>query len=143
MCPTQAEATKKLDGCFRKMYLAPLWIPAAEAREIATLGQEYLELFQAMAIQAANEGKRLFLFNAKVHMMCHIMRNLSWESELASLCLNPMVWGVQLEEDLIGKAARVTRHVSSHPSFTMRRTLQRWLIASYSAWSKVGMLQRI
>lgn len=140
---SKATATAEIDLCFRKMYLAPLWIPAAKAREIAAHGLKYLELFQAMARKAKEEGRALYLFNSKIHMNDHIFRNLAWEAEMAELCLNPLAWGVQLDEDLIGKAARLTRHVSSRPVFQIRRTLQRWLIAGHSAWSKAGMLQRI
>ena len=139
----KANATAEIDLCFRKMYLAPLWIPASKAREIAGHGLKYLEIFQAMARKAREEGRALFLFTSKIHMNDHIFRNLAWEAEMSELCLNPLAWGVQLDEDLIGKAARLTRHVSSKPVFTIRRTLQRWLIAGHSAWSKAGMLQRI
>jgi hypothetical protein len=75
------------------MYLAPLWIPAAKAREIAAHGLKYLELFQAMARKAKEEGRPLFLFNSKIHMNDHIFRNLAWESEMAELCLNPLHGG--------------------------------------------------
>ena len=140
---SKANATVEIDLCFRKMYVAPLWIPAAKAREIAGHGLKYLETFQAMARKAKEEGRALFLFNSKIHMNDHIFRNLAWDAEMAELSLNPLAWGVQLDEDLIGKAARLTRHVSSKPVFTIRRTLQRWLIAAHCAWSNAGMLKRI
>lgn len=95
-----------------------------------------------MAEQATRDRRALFLFNSKFHMLVHIFRNLSWESEMAGLCLNPMIWGVQLDEDLIGKASRLTRHVSSKPEFTIKRTLERWLVASFGAWSKAGLIDR-
>ena len=133
----------EIDLCYRKMYLAPLWIDAAEAKVIAGHGLQFLEIYQALATQASREGRALFLYNSKIHMNDHIFRNLAWEAEMAPVALNPMTWGVQLDEDLIGKASRLTRHVSSKPAFTIKRTLQRWLIASFAAWSKAGMLERI
>ena len=124
------------------MYLAPLWIPSDEAKIISDHGFRYLRCFRSLAEQASRAGTPLFLYNTKIHMMTHILRNLEWEAELAEFCLNPLVLGVQLDEDLIGKASRLARHVSSAPYFTIKRTLQRWLIASYTSWSKSGMLQR-
>ena len=125
------------------MYLAPLWIDAAEAKVIAGHGLKFLELFHQLAQQASREKRALFLYNSKIHMNDHIFRNLAWEAEMAPVAMNPMSWGVQLDEDLIGKASRLTRHVSSKPAFTIKRTLQRWLIAGFSAWSRAGMLERI
>ena len=139
----KATALMEINLCFRKMYVAPLWIPKQKAKNIAEHGLKYLELFQLLARKASTERRPLFLFNSKVHMNDHIFRNLAWEAEMGDYALNPLVWGVQLDEDLIGKASRLTRHVSSIPHFTIRRSLQRWLIAGYHAWSKAGMLERI
>ena len=137
----EADAAKEINRCFTRMYLAPLWIPADEARQISQHGFNYLQIFQRLAEKAANEGKMYFLLNPKIHMMCHIMRNLEWESELSRLALNPLVWGVQMDEDAIGKSARLTRHVSAKPEFMIRRTLQRWLIKAYYAWKQAGLLK--
>ncbi len=138
----EAEAAYSINICFQKLFKAPLWIPRDEAKEICKHASKYFELYQALAWQASQEGRALFLFNAKVHMLSHLFRNLEWETELSDFCLNIMVWGVQLDEDLVGKASRLTRHVSSKPAFTIQRTLQRWLIAAYSAWEKAGMYRR-
>lgn len=139
---TKAVAAKEINECFSKMYVAPLWIPSDHAKVICNHGFTYLKMWREMAHQAAHERKALFLYNSKIHMLTHILRNLEWEAELAYYTLNPMVWGVQLDEDLIGKACRLARHVSSNPYFMVRRSLQRWLIASYTSWSKSRMLNR-
>ena len=126
------------------MYLSPLWIEAHHAQEICQHGYNYLSLFQRLAQKAHDDGRMLFLYNAKVHMMCHLLRNLGWEAEVSMTrrALNQMMFGCQMDEDLIGKAARVSRHVSSKLEYTTRRTLQRWLIASYTAWRAAGMVKR-
>ena len=143
------------NNCLPKsiIYRSPLIMPKARRssynmafklnRVIAGHGLKYLEMYKDLATQAAGEGRALFLYNSKLHMNDHIFRNLAWEAEMAPVALNPMAWGVQLDEDLIGKASRLTRHVSSKPAFTIKRTLQRWLIASFAAWSKAEMLERI
>lgn len=128
--------------CFSKLYLSPLWIQSQDAKMISNHGFKYLELYEEMARQASDQGQPLFLYNAKIHMICHILRNLSWEAELANVALNPMVWGVQLEEDLVGKASRLVRHVSSTPYYASKRSLQRWLIAAHRAWVKSEMITR-
>lgn len=138
----EAEAANEINMCFRKLFKAPLWIPKNDAKEICKHASNYLQLYQSLAWQASQERRPLFLFNAKVHMLSHVFRNLEWEAELSEFCLNVMVWGVQLDEDLVGKASRLARHVSSKPAWTIERTLQRWLIASYAAWSKAGMYKR-
>ena len=143
LAPFKADAAKAINLCFEEMYLLPLWIPASDAKRICGYAFCYLRLYQQMAVQASQEGRMLFLFNAKSHMLSHIFRVLSWESELSSLCMNPLCWGVQLDEDLIGKASRVSRHVTSKPHFQIRRTLERWLISSQFAWTKSGMLKSL
>lgn len=139
---SKGDAAHEIYTCFSMMYLSPLWIPSARAKKISDHGMRYLKLYAQLASKANQEGKPLFLYNAKIHMLTHVLWNLGWESEMADSCMNPMIWGVQLDEDLIGKASRITRHVSATPYFTMFRTLQRWLITSHKAWVQEGMLTR-
>ena len=64
-----------------------------------------------------------------------------WQADLSDVVLNPMVFGVQMEEDLVGKSCRILRRVS--PQVAVEKTLRRYLIAAADAWSKANMWKRI
>lgn len=137
----EADATKAIDSVWSRLYLLPVWVPSKTAKEISQDAFRYLNLYMRLANIASQEGEMLWLFNAKAHMLSHIFRNFSWESELSDLALNPLVLGVQLEEDLVGKCARLNRRVA--PAIQIKRTLQRYLVGAFSAWVDAGMINRV
>lgn len=124
-----------------KLFAAPLWIPKDQAVSIANKAFTFLNLYMQMASEAAQEGRLLFLLNAKAHMMSHIFRSMLWQADLSELALNPLTFGVQMEEDVVGKCSRLLRRVS--PQAAVQQTLRRWLIAAATAWSNEGMWVRV
>lgn len=137
----QAEAAKCIDAVWTRLYLKPLWIPSAQAREISCLAFRYLENFMKLANHAVRSGQMMWLFNSKAHMLAHIFKNFNWEAEMAALALNPLSLGVQMEEDMVGKTARLNRRVAA--PLQIQRTLQRYLTGSFDVWREAGMIERV
>lgn len=121
--------------------MQPLWVPSRIAREISQLAFRYLETYMRLANLAAQNRQMMWLFNSKAHMLAHIFKNFNWEAEMAQYALNPLSLGVQMEEDMVGKVARVNRRCA--PALQVLRTLQRYLTGAFTAWCDAGMIERV
>ena len=130
-----------MNSVWHRLFLETLWIPKDRARCIAEDAFFYMELFMQMAEQAVQEQKCLFLMNSKAHALCHIFKSVVGQCDLSDFALNPLLYGVQMDEDAVGRSCRITRRVS--PQAAVDRTLQRYLIGAYNQWEKAGMLIRV
>ena len=66
--------------------------------------------------------------------MHHVARTMSETAQAKKWGLNPLSFAVQLQEDLVGRVARVSRRVS--PVTVSLRTLQRVLLAAEAAFKE-------
>lgn len=138
---SKAEAVKVINGVFSKLFLAPLWIPSAEGRQLACEWERYLCLQQSLAVQASSEGQLLFLCNCKSHYLAHIVKDMHWACDTSPYILNPMAFGTQMEEDTVGRVCRLVRRCC--PKTAIRRSFQRYLVSVHAAWTAEGMLLEI
>ena len=137
----KAEAGNTINQVWSRLYLLPLWVPSMDAQQIAKAAFRYLSLFMQLANLAAQNGETMWLLNSKCHMMVHLFKNFSWEAEMNCFALNPLALGVQMDEDLIGKTAKINRKVA--PALQIKRTLQRYLVSAFAAWNSAGMIERV
>ena len=56
----------------------------------------------------------------------------------AGLCCSPMMFGCQMDEDVVGKASRLSRRVNIRK--VSQRALDRYLVAAFAAYSKAKLL---
>ena len=68
----------------------------------------------------------------KFHYVHHVCRTMAETARERKWGLNPISFAVQLQEDLVGRVARVSRRVS--PVTVSLRTLQRVILAAESAF---------
>lgn len=130
-----------MNSVWQRLFLETLWIPRDRARSIAEDAFLYMDICMDLAAQAVQERKLLLLMNSKAHALCHIFKNMVGQCDISAFALNPLMYGVQMDEDAVGRSCRITRHVS--PQAAVERTLQRYLIGAYTQWENAGMLIRV
>ena len=83
----------------------------------------------------------MFPFMPKIHILDHLFTELYDTACRGGLAFaaNPLIAAVQIDEDYIGKACRVSRRTSAPQVIT--RVLQRLLQASYKHWAKAGYIR--
>ena len=84
---------------------------------------------------AFQQRKRRFPLLPKLHFFHHAMHDVLISSKQLKWTISPLVFSVQLQEDYIGKPARVSRRVSAK-SHSLR-TLQRVLLAQFAEFHRV------
>ena len=130
------DATWYCNQCFHKTYASDLFLEPSQSREIGQLGMKFLAGHQQLAKQAFLEGKSLFSYLPKIHIIHHSMLELALAVQVQ---VNPLAWGVQMEEDFIGKLSRLARRVS--PLQVILRVIQRSLQAAHYHWMESGFIK--
>ena len=99
---------------------------------LAKRGYAFLDAYMSLANGAFIAGFPRFILVPKCHYLHHVVHQLSTCASESTWCLNPLCFAVQLQEDLVGRVARVSRRVS--PMTVSQRTLQRVLLAAKAAF---------
>lgn len=95
---------------------------------IAQQGIKFLELYSDLARLAHVKGVQKFPLQPKFHYLNHTWLDMLNRSEKSRWILNPLVFACQMQEDFIGKPARISRRVS--PKAVSHRVLQRSFAAT-------------
>lgn len=130
-----------ISSCLKSLYSSDVWIPVAEAKAIAMKGLKFLDGYHALAVMCYQRNMAMFPFMPKIHILDHIFTEL-YETACRrdlSFAANPLITAVQIDEDYIGKACRVSRRTGAAQVIT--RVLQRLLQASYKHWRKAGYIR--
>lgn len=130
----QAEAAETINLCLGNLYREGLFIRSADAESIGKQGLRFLSLYAELAQMAFDRRLKRFPLVPKLHYLHHQFLELVLDARKAEWCLNPIMTGVQLEEDFIGKPSRLARRVSSRT--TALRVLQRSFLAVRNALSQ-------
>lgn len=125
-------ATSAANDFFRGLYQQGLFIGPRHAAYLATRGQTFLKMYMLLANLAYEERLPRFPLAPKFHYMHHVVQTMSKLAKDRQWGLNPISFAVQLQEDLVGRVARVSRRVS--PVAASQRTLQRVLLAADAAF---------
>lgn len=132
-------ATYRINSMFRVLYRAGAFLTAQEASFISTQGLEFLKVYALMADRMYRKNKQfLFLLYPKLHMLHHVLLQVRSKGLSCETCLSPMLFATQMDEDAIGRAARLSRRVSIRK--VGQRTLERVLTSAFAAYSKAGLL---
>ena len=99
---------------------------------LARRGYAFLDAFMSLANGAYAAGFPRFILVPKCHYLHHVVHHLATCASAQVWSLNPLCFSVQLQEDLVGRVARVSRRVS--PMTVSLRTLQRVLLAADAAF---------
>ena len=133
------EANCCINQAFEELYASDLWLEPSDARRIAEKGLRFLWLFMKLARKSFDQGRALFPFMPKSHVVYHIFDDLKLASTAQSKVINPMAFGVQVDEGYVGKLSRLSRRVS--PVQVIHRVLERSLWAARKHWVKAGYWQ--
>ena len=133
------EAAAAMNSCLKSLYLSDLFIPPDEAVEIAEAGLKFLRRLAWLAKHAQDSHKCLFLLTPKAHAAHHILlEDLLLNARKGLSPLNPIALSVQMDEDYLGFAARLSRRVE--PRKCSIRCIQRFLQQCYHEFVKAGLI---
>ena len=110
------------------LYKEGFWIASCKATQLVKLFFLFLKSFQLAAVESSRRHMNRFAFVPKVHMLHHGAHQLHQEAVMAHWAMNPLATSVQIQEDFIGRPARLSRRVAMR-SIHMR-VLQRTLISA-------------
>ena len=134
--------TRVLNELFSTLYKADAFLDAQQCSYVSRRGLEFLRLYQMLATQLFQRGRPwVFPLYPKLHGFHEMMLTIKMEGEAPETrtSFNPLVWGCQIDEDQIGRTARLSRRVAAR--LQMKRTLDRYLVSAYSAFTRAGLLQ--
>ena len=132
-------ATYRLNSLFRLLYRSGAFLTAEQAAFISDQGLSFLRTYASMARVMYNAGKQwLFPLYPKLHVFHHIILTVRNTASSTGLCCSPMMYGCQMDEDVVGKASRLSRRVNIRK--VSQRALDRYLVAAFTAYSKAKLL---
>lgn len=131
-------AAAHADSFLRQIYRWELWIPKDAAIAITVEGDAFLRLHGKVVQLAHSRGKLFFLLMPNYHRIHHIIWEMKCQAQRSKWIMNPLFASTQSDEDYIGRPSRISRRVS--PRLTIKRTLERSLLAAYAQYVKIGVL---
>ena len=120
------QTCRNMSECLRLMYGSDVWLDRSCAEQVANLGLACLHGYKELATQSYNSYQPLFPHMPKGHSLDHIFSEL--KADVVNLptvqyFLNPLNHSVQISEDWVGKASRISRRCG--PPQVIVRTLER------------------
>ena len=119
---------------FRGLYGSGFWLTKEEASRCAGAGMRFLHAYATVANLCVVAGRLRFPMAPKIHYLHHSFRQLYLQKDLMDWSPSPLRCSVQLDEDLVGKVARISRRVGNF--LQMQRTMQRYKVAAHLALEK-------
>ena len=113
------------------MYRSGFWLPQAEGKKLSEWILHAMQGYSLCARVCLQEGRSRYALIPKLHFICHASWRLHSESVRSRFCVNPLAESVQMQEDYIGKPARLSRRVDVR--LIHLRVLERTLICSRGA----------
>ena len=133
-----AAAAEAMNFFLSGLYKHNLWIPPAEGTRLASYGRRFLQLY-GEAVRLSFESKRaLFSLQPNLHRIDHLVSDMEDQAAKNAYCCNPLIWATQMDEDFVGRGARVSRRVSAQK--VILRTLQRGLQNCHTEYVNQGIL---
>jgi len=103
------------------------WLEPEQARQATNHGLRFLRRYNKMALESLERGQRLWILHPKVHALHHLIVHMQDAADPGPV-LNMLCTSVQMDEDFIGRGSRLSRHVASG-STTSLRVVERYLQA--------------
>ena len=109
---TKAAAAKTMNMAIAFMYQGGFWIKSIHAKKLSYLIYFFLAKYAVCASLTLRQKLRRFSIQPKCHMICHEAYRLLVDAGKAQWVVNPIVHSNQLQEDFIGRPARLSRRVN-------------------------------
>ena len=111
----------------RQLYREGFWIKREKGLSLAKLFSIFMRCYQFNVAECRARSMNRFTLIPKCHMLHHTGVRLRQECAKGEYCCNPLSESVQMQEDFIGRPARISRRVSV--KLVHLRSIQRSLIA--------------
>ena len=129
----KASAAKAMNFFMSGLYHADLWIPKSQVRDLVQAGTHFLKAYSYLAWLSMEKGEPKFSFKPKLHMLHEIVVFMQRSLQL-DFCYNVICESCSIDEDMVGRVAYITRHVS--PRLMALRSLERYLTQVKLAWTE-------
>ena len=118
------------------MYAHGLWMSRHCAASFCQSLQAFLSAYNRLAYMCLHDLKQAgFALKPKLHLLSHMCVEMATLLEKGiDPVLSPLCWNCESNEDVIGKASRLSRRVSARQ--TSKRSLQMYLIKSKALYRK-------
>ena len=117
--------------CFRICYQSGFWLNQKEAARAGRAGLRFLACYARLAEVTLREHRLRYPQMPKCHYLHHGFRDMVLFSRSCRWIPNLLHSSVQLDEDMVGRIARLSRRVGSR--LLMQRTLERYLVTAHLA----------
>ena len=131
---TKADATSAMNQALSTMYSSGYWLNKNCAKSVSKQMFFFLYTYQCLAHASLAAGKNRFSMMPKLHCLSHTALQLKKQAEGADWVQNPLSFSVQMQEDFIGRPARVSRRCNIRQ--VHRNVLHRCLILAQVALEK-------
>ena len=125
-----AEACTAIQRMGRILYRSSLWLDSETCRLCADLGLQFLRRYAQMASLSQSNGRCLFIYQPKIHVLHHFTVELWGAHERNVHAINPLAKSCQPSEDFIGRPSRLSRRVTAQLP-VLHRVMDRYLQSSY------------
>ena len=132
-------ATYRVNSMFSMLYKSDVFLNASQCNFAAEQGLKFLQSYYTLATKMYAAAKPfLFPLYPKLHYFHHLMLDLKTQGETCGLGVNPTLYSCQLDEDVVGRASRLSRRVNIR--VVAQRTLDRYLTSVCTAMRDAGLL---
>ena len=128
----QESAVKALNRLMHVLYNCDVWVQRDVARECVQCAEHFSSAYRFLAASSHNKRQMRFPLMPKLHPFEEIFFLMKHQLQLSTWTVNPLIESCALDEDFIGHAAYITRHVS--PRLMGLRTFNRYLTQIMMAW---------
>ena len=120
-----------LNKALSAMYRGGFWLETACAKRVGLLLRSFMVNYVEAAHAALRMKRRLFGLTPKLHMLHHTSYELLDQASRSPWAINPVAYMNQIQEDYIGRPARISRRVSIRTIH--KSVMQRCLIVYQAA----------
>ena len=121
--PSEANGARHFNVALAMLYRSGYWIKRDKALGLGDMVFSFLGSYAQCAQMTLEQHKRRFAMIPKLHMIAHCAHEMKAQAALGFWIENPLVTTCQVQEDYIGRPARISRRVnirSLHKSLIMR-----------------------
>lgn len=130
-----------MNAAFSYLYKCGYWVPSDQGALVGKLLLSFLQCYSRCAGESYRAGQVRFPVMPKLHMVHHCACRLLQQAARSPWVQSPLATSVQMEEDFIGKPARLSRRVAGG-SLIHVRVMERTLVATMFAIKKADVDKR-
>ena len=128
MLQVMSSASEAIGIFMRELLQAPLWLSPEQAQRAGEASLHFLQCYAKSVDIFYRKAECKFNLVPKLHCLHHLSLGLLDSASTGKAATNPLSYSCFQDEDFIGRVSRLSRRIS--PKLLVRRTLQRYLIAT-------------